>query len=106
MSNDMLRNTTAEYWFVYQSVTPSVGVMTYSAPSSHLTHDELPTTPEMVADCREVVSSLRLERVVKAAVRPAPSIHFEDYPREVAKQEIRVSAAATRIANALHLHLD
>ena len=80
--------------------------MTDRTPSSHLTHDELPTTREMAADCREVVSSLRLERVVKAAVQPAPSIHFEDYPREVAKREITVSAAATRIANALHLHLD
>ncbi|MBE7323307.1 hypothetical protein IEQ44_01395 [Nocardioides sp. Y6] len=80
--------------------------MTYSAPSSHLTHDELPTTHEMAADCREVVSSLRLDRAVRAAVRQAPSIHFEDYPRDVVKQEIKVSAAATRIANSLHLHLD
>ena len=80
--------------------------MTLRTPDSHLTHDEFPTTSEMAADAREVVSSLRLERVVQAAVKPAPSIHFEDYPREVEKQEIQVSAAATRIANALHLHLD
>ncbi|MFC6694515.1 hypothetical protein [Nocardioides daphniae] len=80
--------------------------MTTSTPSSHLTHDELSTTTELVADCREVVSSLRLERVVEAVSRPAPSIHFEDYPREVVKNEIQVSAAAARIANALHLHLD
>ena len=75
-------------------------------PSSHLTYAELSPTPELVADARKVVSSLRLERVVMAAVEPAPSIHFEDYPREMAKQEIQVSAAAARIANALHLHLD
>ena len=37
---------------------------------------------------------------------PAPSIRFEDYPTEVAKREIRVTDAAARIANALHLHLD
>lgn len=79
--------------------------MTYF-PSSHLTHAELSPTPELVADARQVVSSLRLERVVLAAVEPAPSIHFEDYPRELVKQEIQVSAAAARIANALHLHLD
>ena len=35
-----------------------------------------------------------------------PSIHFEDYPREVRKREIAVSDAAARLANALHLHLD
>ena len=80
--------------------------MTANVPGSHLTYDELSTPTEMVADAREVVSSLRLERAVKAVVEQAPSIHFEDYPREVVKQEIRVSAAATRIANALHLHLD
>ena len=38
--------------------------------------------------------------------RPAPSIHFEDFPREVPKRDIRVSDAAARLANALHLHLD
>ena len=38
--------------------------------------------------------------------RPAPSIRYEDYPAEVGKREIRVSDAAARLANALHLHLD
>lgn len=80
--------------------------MTMNVPGSHLTYAELSTPTEMVADAREVVSSLHLGRVVKAAVEEAPSIHFADYPREVVKKEIRVSAAATRIANALHLHLD
>lgn len=60
----------------------------------------------MRADARAVVSSLRLERVAVAAVKEAPSIHFEDYPREVTKREITVSAAAARLASALHLHLD
>ena len=48
----------------------------------------------------------RIERAAKAAVAPPPSIRFEDYPAEVDKREIRVSDAAARIANALHLHLD
>ena len=42
-------------------------------------------------------------------MRPSPappSIRYEDYPAEVGKREIRVSDAAARIANALHLHLD
>src|SRR5690606_5271574 len=87
ISSDMSRNTTVRYWFHYQSVTPSVPVMIYF-PSSHLTHAELSPTPELVADARQVVSSLRLERAVMAAVEPAPSIHFEDYPREMVKPEI------------------
>ena len=41
-----------------------------------------------------------------AAVAEPPSIRFEDYPTEVGKREIRVSDAAARLANALHLHLD
>ena len=106
ISNDMRRDTTVQYGFEYQSVTHIVAVMTFSTPGSHLIHDEFPSTSEMASDARGVVSCLRLERVVEAAVKPAPSIHFDDYPREVVKHEIQVSAAATRIANALYLHLD
>lgn len=80
--------------------------MTTQDLGSHLTYDELSTPTEMSADAREVVTSLHLERVAEAAVQPAVSIHFDDYPREVEKPEIQVSAAAARIANALHLHLD
>jgi len=69
-------------------------------------YDERATFAQMTADCREVGRNLRLERVAESAVRPAPSIHFEDFPREVPKREIKVSEAAQRIANALHLHLD
>ena len=68
----------------------------------------------MAADGREAGRNLnipvglqgRLERAAQAAVAPAPSIRFEDYPTEIGKREIRVSDAAARIANALHLHLD
>ena len=48
----------------------------------------------------------QLERAAHAAVEPAPSIYFEDFPREVTKRDIKVSDAAARLANALHLHLD
>ena len=37
---------------------------------------------------------------------PAPSIHFDEFPREITKRDVEISAAAARIANALHLHLD
>lgn len=62
----------------------------------------------MYADCQAVGHNLRLprlEQVARAAVQPAPSIRFEDQP-EVGKREIRVTDAAARLANALHLHLD
>jgi hypothetical protein len=63
----------------------------------------------MYADARAARRNLRLERLegmATAAVRPAPGISYDDYPREVRKREIRVDEAAQRLANALHLHLD
>ena len=80
--------------------------MTEAMPAQRLAYDDASTPQEMSADCRAVGENLRLQKAAKAAVEPAPSIHFEDYPREVTKREIRISDAATRIANALQLHLD
>ena len=80
--------------------------MTEAMPSHRLAYDDASTPQEMSADCRAVGENLHLQKAAKAAVEPAPSIHFEDYPREVTKREIRISDAATRIANALQLHLD
>lgn len=61
----------------------------------------------MHADCVEVGHNLPLARAARKAVTAeVPSLHFEDYPREVAKRDITVSDAAARLANALHLHLD
>ncbi len=107
---DTPRNTTSGYASGYHSVAPSVGAMTTSRRPSHLVHDELGTPAELAADCQEIGSNLRLElrfeRAAKAAVATPPSIRFEDYPAEVGKREIRISDAAARLANALHLHLD
>ena len=84
--------------------------MTTSRRPAPLFSDELGTPAEMASDGREASRNLdlrgRLERAARAAVAPAPSLHFDDYPAEVGKREIRVSEAAARIANALHLHLD
>ena len=80
--------------------------MTTPTPASHLIHDELPTAREMAADCHAIGHNLRLERAARAAVAAPPSIRFEDYPAEIGKRDIRVSDAAARLANALHLHLD
>jgi hypothetical protein len=73
-------------------------------------YEELTSPQEMRADCEAVGRNLRLDarlaRAAECAVLPAPSIHYADFPREVPKREIRISDAATRLANALHLHLD
>jgi hypothetical protein len=69
-------------------------------------YDELGTPAQMTADCRATSRNLRLEQAAEQLFRPAPSIHFEDFPREVPKRDIRISEAAQRIANALELHLD
>ena len=61
---------------------------------------------QMRADCAEVGRHLRLERAARKAVSEPPSLHYEDYPREVPKRDITISDAAARLAGALHLHLD
>lgn len=66
-----------------------------------LAYDDASPAAEMAADCRGAQAAL-----LRAAVRPAPSIRYEDYPAEVAKPEITVSEAAARLGAALHLHLD
>jgi hypothetical protein len=83
--------------------------MTYQ----RLAYDDASSAKEMVADCKAVEAALHLperrttgEQTAHRAVRPAPSILFEDYPREVKKHEIAVSEAAARLGAALHLHLD
>jgi hypothetical protein len=73
---------------------------------SHLTHDELATPSQLREDCAAVGRNLRLERVARAAVAGPPSLAYDDFPREVRKRDLRVTDAATRLANALHLHLD
>lgn len=106
MRRDTPRNTTREYCFAYPPVANSVGPMSRSTPDSHLTYDEMSSPTEMADDCRAVGHNLRYDRISEAAQRPVPSIHFADFPQEIPKREIQISEAATRLANALHLHLD
>lgn len=80
----------------YPAVIPSVACVTSSAPR-RLAYDDASPTDRMTSDCRAVAEALR---------RQAPSLRFEDYPREVPKPTIEVSDAAARLAAALHLHLD
>ena len=106
MRRDTWRNTTREYPFQYPSVANNVRFMSRPTSASHLTHAELPSPSELAADCRAVGANLRFDRIAKAAAAPVPSIHFDDFPTEVAKREITIDAATARLANALHLHLD
>ncbi len=75
-----------------------------------LAYDDAASISEMHADCEAAGRNLgferRLARAAEAAVESAPSIHFEDYPSEIPKREIRISEAAQRLANAMELHLD
>jgi hypothetical protein len=85
-----------------------------SNPTSRLVYDELASPQQMSADARAAGQHLRLPALdtdalhaaAQVAVTTAPSLRYEDYPREHAKPEIRVSEAAARLADALHLHLD
>ena len=97
MRRDTCRNTTDRYAFRYQSVAPSVDPMTSS-------YDDLAALSDMQADCR--ATSARLAQAARLATRPAPSIHFDEQPGEQPKREIAYSAAAARIAGALHFHLE
>ena len=72
-------------------------------------YDDAATAAQMTADCHAVELALHLperrsaaERAAAAAVKPAPSILFEDYPREVTKPRITVSEAAARLASAMY----
>jgi hypothetical protein len=77
-----------------------------------LAYDDLGSPAEMSADCLATGGRLGLrtetplERAARLALRPAPSIHFDEFVAPRVKPEIEISEAATRIANALQLHLD
>jgi hypothetical protein len=66
-------------------------------------YDDPSTLHDMCADCRTIGVKLRYDRIAKAAARPAPSLRFENYPREVTKREISIDQATARLAAALYL---
>jgi hypothetical protein len=71
--------------------------MTPDPNRGHTAYAEIDSLAEMRVDAAAVARALRLG---------PPSLAYADFPREVAKREIAVDEAATRLANALHLHLD
>ena len=65
----------------------------------------------MLADCLAAEARLSLSHdrddvIARAAARPAPSLRFEDFPREVPKPEFHPAVVAQRIAASLELDLD
>ena len=97
--------TTEQYTCEYPLVAPSVGDMSYE----RLAYDDQDSANQMHDDCTACASSIALprQRIDHSAVTmPAPSILFEQYPREISKPEIEVSDAAAHLASRLHLHLD
>jgi hypothetical protein len=70
----------------------------------HTPYEEIDTPTAMREDA--AAAGRALDRVAEAAAAGAPSLEYDDYPREVTKRDIAVDEAAARIANALHLHLD
>ena len=75
-------------------------------PNSTSAYDDLGTPAEMRADCRVARDRLRLQQAAGLATRPAPSLHFDEQPAEQPKRDIQISAAAARLAGALHFHLE
>jgi hypothetical protein len=62
-------------------------------------YEELSTPAEMKTDCEAVSRSLAA--AAAKAVRPAPSIHFDEFPQDLPKRGIEISEAAQRLAAAL-----
>jgi hypothetical protein len=77
--------------------------MTYE----RLAYDDADSTGQMHLDCTACASQFRVrQQIVPEALGEAPSIEYDDFPREIRKPEITVSEAAAHLASRLHLHLD
>jgi hypothetical protein len=85
---------------------PSVAVSVIGMSRARTSYDEIDSPATMRVDAAAAGRALRLGRLAEAAVAGAPSLEYDDFPREVPKREIAIDDAAARIANALHLHLD
>lgn len=74
--------------------------------SSLIAYDDPATPAELRADCRETERRLALTSVTRNALRPAPSIRFEEHPQGLEKQNIDMLAAAHLLSAVLGLDLD
>ncbi len=79
--------------------------MTYQ----RLAYDDADSAGRMHEDCTACGTRLVLPRRRiddETLTMPAPSLAYDDQPREVRKHDIEVSEAAAHLAARLHLHLD
>ena len=78
--------------------------MTYE----RLAYDDQDTTGKMHLDCTACAAQMNIpqQRITPELVENAPSIEFDDFPREIRKPEITVTEATAHLAARLHLHLD
>ncbi len=91
--------------WAYRSAILTVGTMTYA----RLAYDEPSATGERSRDAAAVSAALHLPRrrtsaqqAVSAAVRPAPSIRFEDQPHDEATPGQAIPEAAARLSTVFH----
>jgi hypothetical protein len=70
-----------------------------------MTPYEEPGSPTELKDDCQAVNRLLKDAAAKA-LRPAPSIHFDEFVQDVPKKGIEITEAAQRLASAVHFHLD
>lgn len=74
-----------------------------------LAYDDQDSSSRMYDDCTACAGSIDLprRRIDPASLAvPAPSLTFDQYPRDVHERDIEVSDAAAHLAATFHLHLD
>lgn len=78
--------------------------MTYE----RLAYDDADTAVKMHSDCTACASQMGFSQrqILPEVLGDAPSIAYDDFPREVRKPEITVTEATALLAAQLHLHLD
>jgi hypothetical protein len=70
-----------------------------------MTPYEEPGSPTDLKDDCQAVSRV-LQAAAAKALRPAPSIHFDEFVQDVPKKGIQITDAAKTLAGAIHFHLD
>ena len=73
-----------------------------------LAYDDQDTAGQMHVDCTACASAMSLpgRSIAAEVLGEAPSIEYDDFPREIRKPEITISDATAHLASRLHLHLD
>ena len=75
--------------------------------TTRLAYDDADTAATMAGDCAACAAAMHLPvRRPLSAAMAAPSLRYEDFPREVRKRDITIDDATARLAAALELHLD